>query len=168
MIKYSKITRELDLMNKRYKSECYSPFLSAIVLLQKKITHFYCSIAFYRYRSTLQSYGIKLGETPLLPDVDVKLPPLKGTNLMEHFYEIAQEQLQPYKQLIESLALTDIPPMPKSWKMVEGWTRYDRDGNAVSVPYPEDNALIFDIEVCMREGNRNAFNLYFESIFLNT
>lgn len=88
-----------------------------------------------------------------MPDVDIKLPPLRGATLIEHFHEIAQEQLLPYKQLIESLVLTEILPMPKTWKMIEGWTRYDRDGNAVSVPYPDDKALIFDIEVCMREGN---------------
>lgn len=36
--------------------------------------------------------------------------------------------------------------------MEEGWTRYDQAGNATSVEYPEDTALIFDIEVCMQEG----------------
>lgn len=88
-----------------------------------------------------------------MPDVDIKLPPLKGSNLVEHFHEIADEQIKPYKELIETLAITELTSMPKQWKMFEGWTRYDRDGNAESVPYPDEKALIFDIEVCMREGN---------------
>lgn len=107
----------------------------------------------FSYQKTLQSHGIKLGETPLLPDVDIKLPPLKGSSLVEHFHEIADEQLKPYKELIDTLANIKLTPMPKKWKITEGWTRYDRDGNAESVPYPDDKALIFDIEVCMREGN---------------
>lgn len=105
------------------------------------------------YQQTLQSHGIALGATPLLPDVEIKLPPLKGANLIDHFYEIACEQLLPYKELIESLANVDIAPMPTKWKMVEGWTRYDREGNTQSIPYPDEKALIFDIEVCMREGS---------------
>lgn len=94
-----------------------------------------------------------MGETPLLPDVDIKLPPLKGTNIVEHFHAIAQEQVKPYKELIESLANAELTPMPKTWKMTEGWTRYDHNGNAMAVPYPDEKALIFDIEVCMREGS---------------
>lgn len=90
----------------------------------------------FRYQETLQSHGIKLGETPLLPDVDIKLPALKGTNLIEHFYEIAREQISPYKELIDQLSTAEIGAMPKTWKMVEGWTRYDRDGNSVHVSYP--------------------------------
>lgn len=66
---------------------------------------------------------------------------------------MAREQLSPYKQLIESLSKTEIPIMPKQWKLIDGWTRYDCDGNATSVDYPEEKALIFDIEVCMREGS---------------
>lgn len=106
-----------------------------------------------RYQETLRSHGIKLGETPPLADVDVKLPAFRGANLMEHFYEIANEQSQPYRQLVESLVHKDIPPFPTTWKMVEGWTRYNADGSTTSIPYPDENALIFDIEVCMREGS---------------
>lgn len=107
----------------------------------------------FRYQQTLRSHGIKIGETPPLPDVDVKLPPLRGANLVEHFYEIANEQSQPYRHLVESLVHKGVPPMPKTWLMVEGWTRYNEDGSTASVPYPDENALIFDIEVCMREGS---------------
>lgn len=42
--------------------------------------------------------------------------------------------------------------MPKTWKKTEGWTRYDEDGAFTSVEYPEEDALIFDVEVCVREG----------------
>lgn len=102
---------------------------------------------------TLRSHDIKPGETPPLPDVDIKFPELRGANLIEHFYEIANEQSQPYRKLVEAINETGLPPMPKTWKLTEGWTRYDDKGMATSVPYPEENALIFDTEVCMQEGS---------------
>lgn len=95
-----------------------------------------------------------MGESPHIPEVEIKLPPLKGSNVIEHFYEIANEQLQPYKQLIESLVnASEMASMPTKWEMIEGWTRYDSKGNAMHVPYPDEKALIFDVEVCMREGS---------------
>lgn len=72
--------------------------------------------------------------------------------MLEHFHEIANEQSQPYRHLVESMVRNDIPPMPKTWKMIEGWTRYNDDGSTTSVPYPEENALIFNSKVCMSEG----------------
>lgn len=117
--------------------------------MESRFTHF----SRCRYKQTLRSHGIKIGETPPLEDVNVKLPPFHGTNLVEHFHEIASEQSQPYRRLVESLVHKDIPPMPTTWRMVEGWTRYNEDGSTTPVPYPDENALIFDIEVCMREGS---------------
>lgn len=96
---------------------------------------------------------MSIGETPPLNNVDIKLPPLKGGNLIDHFYTIATEQTQPYRELLNDLCDNGIPKVPKRWKMTEGWTRYSNDGTSISVPYPEDDALIFDIEVCVREGN---------------
>lgn len=107
----------------------------------------------YRYHRVLESHGINLGASSKLPDVDIKLPPLKGNTIINHFHEIANEQLAPYKRLMELLAANKIPSMPTKWEYREGWTRYDCCGNAVAVDFPEENALVFDIEVCMKEGS---------------
>lgn len=121
-------------------------------LIQLAIVNFIL-IIFRRYKNVLKNHGIEIGTTPPLADVNVKLPPFRGANLIEHFYEIAKEQSQPYRNLVESLVNKEPPPMPSAWKMTEGWTRYNEDGTTSAVPYPDENALVFDIEVCVREGN---------------
>lgn len=108
---------------------------------------------FFRYHNELKKHGITVGESVVLPDVDLRLPPLKGDNVVEHFNNIAAEQISPYKELVASLMNAKIPEMPQIWRIAEGWTKYDSNGNAIPVPYPDENALIFDTENCMREGS---------------
>lgn len=43
--------------------------------------------------------------------------------------------------------------MPKHWNMKDGWSKYDSEGNAFMVSHPEEQILIFDVEVCMEEGS---------------
>lgn len=107
----------------------------------------------FRYHNDLKKHGITVGESATFSDIDIQLPPLHGSNVIEHFHQIGTEQLAPYKTLIESLVNAKIPEMPKKWKMNEGWTKYNHDGSTVSVPYPDENALVFDTEVCMKEGS---------------
>lgn len=70
-----------------------------------------------RYRNDLFRHGIQSLETTQLPDVELKLPALKGNNIEEHFFNIAQEQVDPYKKLITSLVASNIPEMPKVIKL---------------------------------------------------
>ncbi|XP_055948526.1 DNA polymerase subunit gamma-1-like isoform X2 [Argiope bruennichi] len=37
--------------------------------------------------------------------------------------------------------------------MAGSWMQYDKSGTSKSVDYPEESALVFDVEVCMKEGN---------------
>lgn len=84
------------------------------------------------------------------------MPPLVGANIEEHFFNIASDQVQPYRTLISDLLshFTAIPLMPKIWNYEKGWSHYDPEsGKPRSVPFPSDDALVFDIEVCMQEGS---------------
>lgn len=81
-----------------------------------------------------------------LKDVNFKMPPLKGKNIEEHFQIIGEEQVLPYRELIMSL-LNVIPRSPEKWEMSLGWTRYVPGKEPQSVPYPLEEAVVFDVEV---------------------
>ena len=108
-----------------------------------------------RCRKHLKSQGLwgKKGST--LPDIDVELPRLTGENIDAHFRNIAEVQSRPYLDLAVELMRTPLPSMPKEWSFTPGWTKYDPStGEAISVDYPEDSGLVFDVEVCMMESPR--------------
>lgn len=65
------------------------------------------------YRQELSRHGIKDLETPLMQEVDLILPKLKGRNIEEHFNLIAKEQIEPYQELIAELIKSSIPKLPK-------------------------------------------------------
>ena len=105
-----------------------------------------------KWRKDLIKHGLKIEEITKLKDVDLKLPRLKGKNIEEHFYEIANDQSGPYKNLVSSL-LCNLPKAPDKWSMTEGWTKYDpENGTGVSVDYPDASALVFDVEICVLSG----------------
>ena len=109
-----------------------------------------------RSKRHLMSHGINVddaGGTKPLRDVNVKLPPLTGSNINDHFVNIAKEQIEPYLSLARDLAKTNLPQMPKRWQFSTGWTKYD--GNrATVVAYPDETALVLDVEVCVRDSER--------------
>lgn len=42
----------------------------------------------------------------------------------------------------------------QKWVFIQGWTCYDtQNGTSFSVPYPQEDILVFDVEVCMSAGN---------------
>ncbi|XP_055585606.1 DNA polymerase subunit gamma-1, mitochondrial isoform X2 [Uranotaenia lowii] len=104
-------------------------------------------------KKELTRHGIPLDNPALLPDVNFKLPKLKGQSIEEHFLKIAQEQSQPYRNLLDSLIDCPIPPLPDRWSESPGWTCYDPDKGPIPVPYPDDRAFIFDVEVCVPAGS---------------
>ena len=91
--------------------------------------------------------------TPALPNVDLKLPPLCGKNLDDHFRKIADKQCKNYRNSLIELISKPIPSMPKIWQFYPGWIQYDKEGNFKSVEFPEEDAYIFDVEVCVKEGH---------------
>ncbi|XP_036963110.1 DNA polymerase subunit gamma-1 [Acanthopagrus latus] len=91
-------------------------------------------------------------EASLLPDVKLNLPRMYGKNIDEHFRVLAQKQSLPYLQAANKLQLAELPPMPQEWNWEVGWTRYGPNGQSQKVDFPEETALVFDVEVCMSEG----------------
>ncbi|KAL1509827.1 hypothetical protein ABEB36_004506 [Hypothenemus hampei] len=99
----------------------------------------------------LLKHNMKCDETESLPEVDFKIPPLKGKNIEEHFYNIGNEQIKVYKDLMTEL-LKGIPKPPSHWLLEEGWTRYEEGKKPEKVDFPIEKAIVFDVEVCMRIG----------------
>lgn len=85
-----------------------------------------------------------------LENINLFLPKLYG-DIEEHFKTIGEEQSKPYRELLDNLINSSLPPIPKSWSFQEGWTKYSENG-PVSVPYPEEEAIIFDVEICCKDG----------------
>ncbi|XP_047394634.1 DNA polymerase subunit gamma-1 isoform X3 [Sciurus carolinensis] len=100
----------------------------------------------------LQKHGLWGQPAAPLPDVELRLPPLYGGSLDQHFRLLAQKQSLPYLEAANTLLQAQLPPQPPSWAWEEGWTRYGPEGEAVPVAIPEERALVFDVEVCLAEG----------------
>ncbi|XP_028814792.1 DNA polymerase subunit gamma-1 [Denticeps clupeoides] len=91
-------------------------------------------------------------EAALVPDVELELPHMYGEDIDEHFRVLAQKQSLPYLEAASSLHRAALPAMPEHWAREEGWTRYAPNGESSRVDFPEENALVFDVEVCVAEG----------------
>ncbi|XP_034542607.1 DNA polymerase subunit gamma-1 [Notolabrus celidotus] len=100
----------------------------------------------------LQQHNLWGKETSLLPDVELKLPRMYGKNIDEHFRILAEKQSLPYLEAATKLHLAGLPTMPQEWSWEVGWTRYGSNGKSQRVDFPEESALVFDVEVCMTEG----------------
>lgn len=107
------------------------------------------------YNAELKRHGIDVDSTTSMPDVHLKLPPLRGKNIEEHFHAIAKEQVAPYESLLHPLVeCEELPAKPQRWAFYAGWTAYDPvDGTATPVDYPLEHGIVFDVEVCVREGS---------------
>lgn len=90
--------------------------------------------------------------TPAVQDIDLKLPELLGSNLSEHFERLAEDQCAGYREKVLQLIGHQIPVMPEVWSFAPGWTRYEEGGRAVPVDFPDEDAYVFDVEVCVLEG----------------
>ncbi|XP_076847842.1 DNA polymerase subunit gamma-1 [Brachyhypopomus gauderio] len=92
-------------------------------------------------------------EAVLLPDVELKLPKMYGKDIDGHFSLIAQKQSLPYLTAASCLQQAQLPQVPPKWAWEVGWTQYGLDGEPRKVDFPEEDALVFDVEVCMAEGH---------------
>ncbi|RWS26953.1 DNA polymerase subunit gamma-1-like protein [Leptotrombidium deliense] len=96
--------------------------------------------------------------TPTQEPVDICIPSLNGENVEEHFQNIGLKYSESYKQLADEIVqCVQLPSLPKEWVFSSGWTRYDTDGNGnvlstQRVDFPTENAIVFDVEVCMNDG----------------
>ncbi|NWR19517.1 DPOG1 polymerase, partial [Emberiza fucata] len=101
----------------------------------------------------LQQHGLWGQETSTLPDVQLRLPRMYGRDIDEHFRLLAQKQSLPYLEAAEELLRCQLPPLPERWAWRLGWTRYGPQGQAEPVEFPEERALVLDVEVCVAEGH---------------
>lgn len=87
-------------------------------------------------------------------NVDFEIPDLTGSNIAEHFKNIASTQCSEYFNKAEHMAnaLTKIPCKPRNWQFCCGWTKYNPDGTYESVVAPDENVLVFDVEICLSFG----------------
>eukprot|EP00061_Rhincodon_typus_P010736 g35253.t1 len=100
----------------------------------------------------LKSHDLWNQETSILPDVELQLPKMYGSNIDEHFCILAQKQSLPYLEAAHELVHCDLPEMPTEWTWAVGWTKYDPAGRTNPVDFPDDKALVFDVEVCASES----------------
>ncbi|CAF2952900.1 unnamed protein product [Rotaria sp. Silwood2] len=107
-----------------------------------------------KFKIHLQQFDLGSSESEILDNIEFDLPPLESNKLTEHFEIIAQKQSKPYVDLIHGLIEANIPPQPTQWKYAKGWTQYSKDNQtAVSVDYPDEQVLVFDVETLVCEGN---------------
>lgn len=103
----------------------------------------------------LSSHDLDPTQSSVLPSTDFTLPPLQGSNLLQHFHRIGMSTSEPYMSLAKSFIDAELPPRPENWDIQSGWTKYHHrsDGSSFSehVPYPMHNGqpeqlLTFDVE----------------------
>lgn len=105
-------------------------------------------------KNNLAAHGLWDKNTTVLDDVIFDLPKLHGNSVTDHFYSIANQQLDGYIQLTQMLMGGPIPPKPKKWSQRAGWTKYDpKTGKATAVKYPEEDVFVFDVEILVMEGH---------------
>lgn len=109
--------------------------------------NFYC-----RFANDLSRHGLKMNTSPRFEDIDLKLPKMHGQSIEDHFQYIAEQQCKSYRSLIKTL-MTDPSPLPNEWILAPGWTKYDPDKGPILVDFPDEDALVFDIEVCLDAGS---------------
>ncbi|PSN43497.1 DNA polymerase subunit gamma-1 [Blattella germanica] len=102
-------------------------------------------------REALEKHGLLTNDKVPEENISLKLPPLEGGTLQSHFQAIGEHQSRPYRILLNDM-VKDLPEMPKEWCYQPGWTKYCNDQPPQSVPFPEDDALVFDVEVCRSAG----------------
>ena len=101
----------------------------------------------------LQRHALWGQETSSLGEVELALPAMYGRDIDQHFRVLAQKQSLPYLEAAGLLGRGPLPGMPREWAREPGWTRYGADGAAPQrVEFPDEAALVFDVEVCVTEG----------------
>lgn len=110
-----------------------------------------------RSKEHLKAQGLWGKKGTTLPYTSITLPQMLGRNLDEHFRAIARRQTQPYLDLATGLVRARLRPLPAKWSSRPGWTRYDPVSGRPEggwVGPPGDDALVLDVETCVREGEK--------------
>jgi DNA polymerase gamma 1 len=106
--------------------------------------------------SHLRAHGLDPSQGSVLPDTSFTLPPMQGSNLDEHFYRLGKDAAEPWLSLATDLSTVALPPKPDHWALESGWVKYTQDADGVCVhhhvPYPDEPALVFDVETIPAES----------------
>uniref|UniRef100_A0A5S6QDJ7 DNA-directed DNA polymerase n=1 Tax=Trichuris muris TaxID=70415 RepID=A0A5S6QDJ7_TRIMR len=102
----------------------------------------------------VSSDSTRHGDDQAFERIRTVFPFLAGSNLKEHFQKIAEEGTQKYKKLLDEFSKCKAPHVLPEWKFTPGWTKYPSDGGKPTpVAFPDEDAFVFDVEVCLRDGN---------------
>ncbi|KAL7267750.1 DNA-directed DNA polymerase gamma mip1 [Rhizina undulata] len=94
-----------------------------------------------------------LGKTTnATPAIAFDVPKLQGQTLDEHFYKLGKEASEPYLDMAKLFTERDLPKQPKKWKRQSGWVKYLPNGEQVEVDFPDEEMLVFDVEVLYKES----------------
>uniref|UniRef100_A0A0N5BAK4 DNA-directed DNA polymerase n=1 Tax=Strongyloides papillosus TaxID=174720 RepID=A0A0N5BAK4_STREA len=139
----------------KYGHRCNSlTFLRLTSIERKKIPIVSEDLHDYLFKNVSRSpldknrYIIENVEIPELPKL------YSEGNILKHFELLGKEMNMTYDNyLLKAFEMNDIPKMPEEWNFDVGWTKYDLINNCPKkVDYPEDDFLIFDVEVCVKDG----------------
>ncbi|KAH3680214.1 hypothetical protein WICMUC_000479 [Wickerhamomyces mucosus] len=100
----------------------------------------------------LETHGLLGKKTNISDPISFDIPKLQGSNLDDHFKKLALFSSQNYLENAKKLAEIDLPPKPNNFKFQAGWFKYI-DGKTLKVDYPDDNAIIFDVETQYKVSN---------------
>eukprot|EP00088_Acartia_fossae_P013148 TRINITY_DN1683_c0_g1_i7.p1 TRINITY_DN1683_c0_g1~~TRINITY_DN1683_c0_g1_i7.p1 ORF type:complete len:1146 (-),score=216.92 TRINITY_DN1683_c0_g1_i7:47-3484(-) len=106
--------------------------------------------------SDLEKFGLTDADSAhvKVPELTNLLPPLKGKNVLEHFDNIAKDQISPYIDILNPLLELQPAELPTDFRLEAGWVRYGFDGSIQKVDYPTESALVFDVEVSVLTDQR--------------
>ncbi|WWC61419.1 uncharacterized protein I303_104003 [Kwoniella dejecticola CBS 10117] len=84
----------------------------------------------------------------VLPEINFDMPPLQGTNIRDHFYNLGHQTAEPYLSLAKEFMRSTLPKMPTKWELSRsGWTKYHADGRMEPVDdLGEESLVSFDVE----------------------
>lgn len=97
-------------------------------------------------KQSLRHHGLLGKKTKISEPISFDLPKLQGNFLDEHFQKLGHFASEPYKSMCDKKFKT-IVPRPKRWLRQPGWYKYEEGKDPLKVPYPEENTLVFDVEV---------------------
>ena len=87
-------------------------------------------------------------------EIRIKLPALEGPDVLHHFQQLAARFSAPFKSLCDSFCDQQSASPPLVWSDRPGWTKYLPNGTGVPISCPDEQFLVLDVEVCVREGNQ--------------
>lgn len=102
----------------------------------------------------LDRNGLLGKKTQLLEPINItNFPHLVGENTLdEHFYKIGAHSLEPFLTMCRDFLDKKLPAKPKIWEFQPGWTKYVPGEPPQPVPYPLEDALVFDVETQYRKS----------------